>query len=77
MPLSQFWIRRGAETVRGDPGPVADEVSQVLQPVLMAQLEVELAATSPFMEGWGASRATKKIFGSAASKKSVTFEEKD
>ena len=62
---------------QANPGPVADEVSQVLQPVLMAQLEAELAATSPFMEGWGAARATRKIFGSAASKKSVTFEEED
>ncbi|SVC98565.1 uncharacterized protein METZ01_LOCUS351419 [marine metagenome] len=62
---------------QANPGPIADEISQVLQPVLMGQLEVELAATSPFMEGWGAARATRKIFGSAASKKSVTFEEED
>ena len=51
---------------QANPGPIADEISQVLQPVLMGQLEVELAATTPFMEGWGAARATRKVDESGA-----------
>ena len=49
---------------QANPGPASDEVNQVLYPVLMGQLEIELAATTPFMEGWGAARATIKADGS-------------
>lgn len=51
---------------QANPGPASDEVNRVLYPVLMGQLEVELAATAPFMEGWGAARATRKVDESGA-----------
>ena len=37
-----------------NPGPLADRIKAALHPVLFAQLDAELAASAPLMQGFGA-----------------------